>query len=354
MGTNAHPFLMAYWLYLFNKYWQDEVDKVYICLSQPVYPRAWLYTKQLLSTNPKIVIIETNAPWPNSVEVGIGRSSEASLLINHDDLFVFKHGVVDDMFSIVENEGKVVTPIHGNYTPTFLVRELMQHKWGDRLPFVAPNGTTEYSFYCNFLFAPSNLVKKSGYFLGEYKVAIGDKSDILDWQFLSTELHADTNFLFGLQLLEAGAQFRVIPDYDFKAYMPLNADVVSTLKEQHETNTGAFADLPWLHFQTFSYHIGGLFFDMDYREMLEVTSGSKVKPLITNTPVNTVVAKNDILLKVATLKEMATVCDFAGMQKWYNHALKELDYCQKYAGITAGEMKQTRKLVAKLLKINEK
>jgi hypothetical protein len=349
MGTNAHPFLMAYWLYLFNTYWRDEVDKVYICISNPIYPMSWGYTKAILENNPKIKVIETNGPWPRSVELGIEQVTEDSILINHDDLFVMKTGVIDEMFNIVENEGKCVTPIHGNYTPTDLIRELMTKKWGNKLPFVDPRtNNTEYSFYCNFFFAPTELVKRSGFNLGEYLVKKDGYCKYLNWTFSSTELHADTNFLFGLQLLEAGAEFKIIPEYDFKAFVPLNFNVIKSMKDNLEVLT----DLPYLHFQTFSYHIGGLMFDFGVRELLETTTGGKVLPLIHNTPPPTeIVGHNDILMKVATLLEMQKTFDFSGMQKWVNHANEQLEYCRKYAGITNKELKRVRRLIGKILKI---
>ena len=355
MGTNAHPFLMAYWLYLFNKFWVDEVDKVYICISTPIYPMAWGYTKTMLESNPKIQVIETNGGWPKSVEIGIEKVTEESMLICHDDLFVFKKGVMEEMFSIVENEGKIVTPVHGNYTPTFLIRELMQKKWGDILPFTAPDGSTEYSFFCNFTFGPTELIKRSGYNLDGYQVKIGDTCELLNWQFLTTELHADTNFYFGLQLLEAGASFRIIPEYDFKAMIPLPYPVLEAMNKQKKEKTGVYADLPWLHFQTFSYHISGLMFDLGYREMLETTSGGKVLPLIhAQAPVMEIVGHNDILLKIATLQVMESVRDLSGMQRWVDHANEQLEYVRKYVGITKKELNKVKKHLLRILKIDEK
>lgn len=348
VGTNAYHYLMLYWLERFQTVWRDEVDRVYIAVSRPVHPTNWPKTKALLQSDKKITVIETNTDWPNSITAALGAVNEESVGIWHDDLFVMKKGVVDSLFSVVEGEGKVVTPIHDNFTPPDLVKELMQHKWGSQLPLVEEGtGREGYAFFCNFFFCPRELLRKTRQNFGTLEIKKGEQSELLNHLFLTTGVYADTNFLLGLELLEAGAKFYCPREYDLQTYLPRGQNRLKTLKTLKNESSELF-DLPYLHFQTFSYHIEGLYLDVGVREALEKIRGDAVPRPIENLPAN-VATRNDITLKLAAINNFMKPLEGTRPSEYDLHALREIDYIEKYLKISQRELDGTTKLLAEVL-----
>lgn len=349
VGTNAYHYLMAYWLHLFEKNWQDEVDHVYFAVSTPIHASVWEKTKEMLESNSKITVFNTGLGWPESVEHIIRATNTESLGIFHDDLFVFKKGIIDKFFSIVENEGKVVVPIHDNFSKPELVKELMQKKYGSQLPLVE-EGTdrTGYSFYNNFFFAPMELVKKTSINLKAYNIPLGSENRYLDWTFLTTDVTADTDFLFCLELLEAGAKFYSPIEQDMKKYINIENNPLVTLSEMRRKKEGLYDDIDYLHFQTFAYHVGGLMFDLGERESLSKTSGVDVKRLIHNIPKNKATT-DDIMTKISTIYALMKLDNFGNIKRYHKHVKKELKYVQKYFNISDYRLEKMTKYLSEIL-----
>ena len=353
LGTNAYPYLMKYWLHLFETVWEVEVDKVYIAVSQPIHPSVWAFTSSMLSKHKKIEVFNTGVNWPGSIEQVLGQVTERHVMIPHDDLFVFEKGIVDKMFRVAENEDKIVTPIHPNYTSPAIVQELMQKKWGHQLPFVEEGtGQTGYSFFCNFFFAPMKLLMKTNMDFGAMHIKKGSYDKLLDWTFLTQDIHADTNFKLGLELLDIGAQFYCPREIDFKRFLPISTNPVRGLNKLKKVKGGLF-DKPYLHLQTFSYHLEGLLPDVGFYEQAEFTrygtkGKNKINHVIDNVPVNQS-SKHDVMIKIGAIKAFMTLGDWVAIEKYHQHTLREFDHIMKYMGIKESEMKKLVSLFHQLL-----
>lgn len=353
LGTNAYPFLIRYWYELFDKVWQDEVDMVYIAVSKPEHESAWGYTKKVLSSHPKIRLFETNTDWPKSINTVVREVKEDLLFVPHDDTFIFKKGVLDKYFKIVEKTGKVVTPITHIFTPQDLVRELMKVKYPNQVPFENDEYVTEtgYSFYCNFFFVDMDLMRQTSMDFGEWHVNIGEYEPLLDWAPLTTNFGADTNFKLCLELLRAGAEFYAIPKCEI-ATIYNSPEPLETLKEMLEPVIGKFdRSNGWIHLQTMAYHIYGLYFDQGRREALELQSGGEVLPLIHNLSgqIGQHAFKWDLTMKLAWIYEFMSVADYSGMQKYLDHTKKELEYIIKYVGLNKNNIKEFQNIFHKLI-----
>lgn len=350
IGTNGYHYLMAYWLHLFKKNWEKEVDKVVFAISTPIYPSVWKQTKNMLNSHPKIQVIETGKNWPQSTMQGVQSVLEyKSIGIFHDDLFVFKEGIIDKFFSIVENEGKCVTPIHDTFSRPELVRELMQHKWGGQLPMVEEEtGREGYAFYANFFFGPSELIQKTSMNLDTMLIKKGDTDPIFDWQFLTTDINADTDFRFGLELLQAVAQFFCPKEIDMKGYMRDGENPLKAVKRLRKEKAGLFADIPYLHYQTFSYHLAGLMYDQGQRENVSVGAGYKVPRLIHNLTLAPGV-RNDVMIKLGTIETFMEVRTWENIKEWHTYVLKEFKYIQKFMKISDKERATMKKHVSEIL-----
>lgn len=348
LGTNGYPYLMAYWKHLFETVWQDEVDKVHIAVSTPLHQSAWGYTSKMLSNHPKIEVILTGDDWPASITTVLKRVEEASVMIPHDDMFVFEKGVIDKYFSLVEEQGLVVTPIHDNYTPAPLVNELMQRKWGDRLPLVEDEtGRTGYAFFCNFFFVSMKLLKQTSMDFGGHLVKQGDRSDLLDWTPLTQNIHADTNFKLGLELLEAGAKFSCPREVAFAQQVHIAESLIPRLMELLGESDSIFTS-PYLHMQTFSYHLGGLLPDLGFYEAIEEIRGSRCPRAFENIP-KSVSARNDAMIKIATIQVFMDMFSWSAISDYHEYTIKEFEQIRKYFKIEKTQLSVLKSLIARLL-----
>jgi hypothetical protein len=352
MGTNAYPFLMRYWYEIFTQIWQDEVDRVYIIVSQPEHASTWGYTKSLLSSHPKIKLIETNGSWPASINFGTKQIQEDLVFICHDDTFIHKKGVLSKYFDIVEKENKVVTPITPIFAPQYTIEEILKYNFPKQLPIeVKETGEIGWSFYANMLFISRELLFKTSIDFGEYHRSIGQYCNLLNWTPLTQPWGADTNFLFELELLKAGAYFHGIPKYEI-AHLYNLPEPVEAIKEMVEKKQGAFSDdAGWIHLQTLAYHIYGLYWDVGEKELIEKGRGGKIGRKMEN-----MAASRGLphfiwshALRLAWILEFMSVGDYGGIQKYYDHAKTEIEWIIDYIEIDRKALKIFQDIFHKLI-----
>lgn len=352
IGTNAYPFMMRYWFELFMAYWQDEVDMVYIAISNAEHKSAWLNTRSLLMSHPKIRVVETEKSWPDSINTVAKDIKEDYIAVLHDDTFIFKKGVFNRYFEICEKENKVVTPITPIFTPKDLVEELLQKNFPEQLPLrVELTGEEGYSFYCNMFFLSRELLNKTSMDFGAWKVEKGHYSEHLDWTPIVKDFAADTNFLLELELLKAGAYFHAIPKMEI-ATVYNHSDPLEGLKKIEQEGEGPFdGETGWIHLQTMAYHIYGLYFDLGEREELMKTSGGKIAHKIMNNRAFFGGASYTaaLTMQIAWIMEFMSVGDYSGIQKYYNHAKKEIDYIIRVAGLKRKEIRCFKDIFHKLI-----
>lgn len=348
VGTNAYPYLILYFYELFKQFWYDEVDKVYFAISSAEHKTVWPRVKNYLSQDPKVVVIETNKNWPDSLNEVARSVTEDLLFFPHDDTLIYKKGVVDGYFKIVEETGKVVTPLTGIYTPPDLTQELMKRQWPDQLPFTLEGSEpleTGYSFYCNMFFIDGALFRKTSMDFGIHRVEIGQRSELLDWTPLTTPLSSDTNFLLCLELLKLGVQFHIIPKYEI-ASLYNEPEPAKALAEGIKSEKGPYSkDAGWIHLQTMAYHIYGMYFDLGVREELERTSGGPVAPLINNNHASLGIKSFywSTLIKLAWIREFMTAINCDSLGRYHLHVLSELGYIMNYVKISETDVETFRK-----------
>ncbi|MFA5768352.1 MAG: hypothetical protein WC871_02290 [Bacteroidales bacterium] len=327
VGTNAYPYLIAYWLELAKKYWLDEVDRVYVAVSQPVHQKPWPWIRKYIETIPKVELIYTDKSWPDSLD-HVGRMVQAdAVCLMHDDQFVFKKGVMDEYFTHAETTGEVVAPMHAIYTPGPLVEELMAKKYPGQVPVVIDESPF-FSFYLNFAFVPGRLYHRTSKEFGEYIVDIGQRSDLLDWSPIYHKIASDTNFKFVLEIFNAGGHIHPIKKIEFTNYIHLPENVNSFIKDFTNGEKMFATPLPYLHLQTMAYHIGGLYWDVGEREAIEKTSGGPVARKLENEAffADQKPWRADKIFKLALIQEFMKVIDFEGIAKYHRHTRTELDW----------------------------
>lgn len=98
------PFVLLHCLYYFYEVWQDEVDKLYICLNSDIEQEVINNILELVK-HPKIVF----SYYPRvighgkAIDVMLSESTEENILLIEDDSIIFKKGIVDSYFKQIES-----------------------------------------------------------------------------------------------------------------------------------------------------------------------------------------------------------------------------------------------------------
>lgn len=161
--STCNDTLFNYWMKNYET-WSEYVDKLYVVDSKQ---GGW---------------------YPDNVEKVLRGVTEDTILIMHDDVFVYNKGELNTYFSLAE-QGKVVTPLHNNYSNIDEVNKIMMERYGKIV-----------SFYPYFLFISRELLNKTSINLG------GNKN----FDFNGVKCGADQGFILGHELLELGAEFELL------------------------------------------------------------------------------------------------------------------------------------------------
>src|SRR3990167_1879978 len=243
VGTGGFPLVLRLFLETF-KVWQDEVDVLYVVVDNWYDESVKNYTYNLVKQFPKVKLIDIKLEhpgvgWPNSYNVALDAGEEQTLLILHDDTFIYKKGVVDKYFKLAE-EGKVVTPMHGIYEPKDLVDKAILKKYGWTNP--------PFSFLLYFLFISRENLEKTSQDFNGVGWNIGDDIPLLDIKNSPTTIGGDTGFLLGLELFEKDVPIYPIPRSETAGLNYEEGDIIPILTQWMENKENIFEE-GWVHLQ---------------------------------------------------------------------------------------------------------
>lgn len=336
IGTPMFPLLMGYSAELVNKVWGEEVDAIYLAVSNPEHLSAYSGIKEYLMRNPRVHVIETARKWPESVNMVAKIVKEDTIMFAHDDTLIFKKGVVDAYFRRVEETGVVVTTSQPIYAPIHLVDELIKQKYPD-----AQYLDHCFSFYCNFFFVPRELFAKTRGDFGAWEVKVGEYSPDLNYMPRLHPMNADTNFLIALDLIAAGAKFEIVDKHDALSIIHY-PDPIEKLME--------LGDAGWLHVQSLSYHVHGYYFDVGERERLEEMTGGKVARKIHNQPIpEDPVGRRAWEFKIAWIYYFLWECPFDYIKEYRDHSKTELEYMIGYFGLDPRNIKRLASAIKQII-----
>ena len=161
--STCSDILFNYWKKNYET-WKDQVDNLYIVDSKK------------------------DGHYPKNVEEVLKGVKEDTILVMHDDVFIYNKGEVNTYFSLAE-QGKVVTPLHNNYSNIEEVNRVMEKKYGKIV-----------SFYPYFLFISRELLNRTSINLE------GNKN--ID--FNGVKCGGDQGFMLAWELLELGVEFELL------------------------------------------------------------------------------------------------------------------------------------------------
>lgn len=104
LPSPGDPFLLLYWFGFFERFWQDEVDKLYIYYNSPIEKAVADWVQSVITKNSKV-------NWqylPNFSDHGpaINRMleicEEEHIVLLEDDTFIFRQGLLNGYFNLIE------------------------------------------------------------------------------------------------------------------------------------------------------------------------------------------------------------------------------------------------------------
>ena len=173
LPTPGDPFLNKLWFKLFEKYWQNEVDKLYVLVNSKIEDSVVNFLRGMYTSNPKVVFLYRD----HMIEHGwalkelILACKEDLIMLVEDDGMIFKSGAVKEQFDRIESgEFDVIGGHRQSSTPK--IAEAVQRKFytADLESFLWPN----------FLFTKTKYLMRTDLEFGAKGFKAGETVPILE------------------------------------------------------------------------------------------------------------------------------------------------------------------------------
>jgi hypothetical protein len=258
------PFLLNYWLNLFEKHWYGEIDALYIGLNSPIEFSVVQYimariAKSREMTGKKIVFdyVPNQADHGPTINRLLDFVTEELVMLVEDDGFIFRSGMVDLCFrQIEEGTYDIVGSKRGSCAMEILTAA--RDRWG-----LAYEGEGDHgpNFWPNFFFTSKDMLLATDRNFAAKAWYRGDTVTGLDYQITDEVAYGDTFVNTSLQLRGLIPQDRIlcIPQYHG------HPDDVKHAEENKYLFDGKAC---WTHIGSLSSGVGGLLRDMHNRPLV--------------------------------------------------------------------------------------
>lgn len=246
------PFLLNYWLHLFNDVWSDEVDKLYIIFNSPIEEPVRQYIRKLCASNPKIILSEhdTQIDHGPAIDIGLDLCQEELVMLIEDDGFIFKKGQVDFCFRLLESgEFDIVGSKRGSCS--FEILKKAQEVYG--LDYEG-EGDQGPNFWPNFFFSSKALLLKTDRQFGAHAWYKGAIVEQLGLTIEEEVANGDTFVSTSLQLRAMVPETRIFYIAQYHGHP----------EDLEHSQRGKFlfdGKAPWTHVGSLSSGISGLLRD---------------------------------------------------------------------------------------------
>jgi hypothetical protein len=257
------PFLLNYWLMFFDRFWGEEVDKLYIVLNSPIEEPVRRYIREICSSRPKIVLFE----FPNQIDHGpcinfaLDKCVEKYIMLVEDDGFIFKKGIVDFAFLQLES-GKFDIVGSKRASCSEEITRKAQEIWGLSYEGEGDQGP---NFWPNFFFCAKELLLKTD---RNFSAKCWKKGEVIPALGLTIQgevANGDTFVNTSLQLRTLVPEARI---YYLPQYHGHPEDLAHYLAGRYLFDGRA----PWTHVGSLSSGINGLLKDSNDRELAQRTT----------------------------------------------------------------------------------
>lgn len=270
------PYLLNYWLHLFDTHWHNEVDVLYIGFNSPIESAMVRYIRDLCEARPNIKLFY----WSEQMEHGavidavLDMVREEYVMLIEDDGFIFKPHIVNECFKYIESgQYDIVGSKRGSCAMEILKRA--QELWGLSYEGEGDQGP---NFWPSFFFTKREILLRTDRNFGAKAWKRGEVIEALGNYVVQDEVaNGDTMVHMSLQLRAMIPQDRIfcVPQYhghpdDMEHYVT------------HRAHTLFEGNAPWCHIGSLSSGVGGILKDEHNRalarRLVDPEGGATVLP----------------------------------------------------------------------------
>ena len=244
LPTAGCPFTTAFYFHFFEKYWQDEVDRLFIHFNATVEKEVADFCRDLVTKNDKVVFLYENRLLSMFVALTqlVEASGEDHVLFIHDDAIILRRGVVDKYFGMVESgEYDAVGTPRGCCDPLISDQTIKKFKLSEEESKGGPN------FWMCFFFCKRSDVDKTDKNFGPYHgFKGGSYVKELDWvvpDVSAPGLGHDVGVWFSIQMRSLGLRFK---------YTEVKGPSGREFEDYREKKGQFAGDVEWLHLTSLS------------------------------------------------------------------------------------------------------
>ncbi len=252
------PYLLNYWLSFYDRFWKDEIDRLYICLNSPIEAVMVEYIKARIAKSNedgKIVFTYDSVQMEHGAVINkaLDHVEEENIMLIEDDGFIFKPGIVNWCFEQLESgRYDIVGSKRGSCAMEILTRA--QQLWGLSYEGEGDHGP---NFWPCFFFTRKETLLRTDRNFGARAWKRGETIASLDNYIVQDEVSAGDTFVnTSLQLRAMIPQERIlcIPQYHGH---PDDLDHFAANYEYSMFNGRS----SWCHIGSLSSGVGGLLRD---------------------------------------------------------------------------------------------
>ncbi len=278
------PFLLNFWLRFYDTVWGDEVDKLYIYLNSPIEAEVVEYIRdRIRRSNNTVLLYEPQmADHGASINKTLDHIDEEFLMLIEDDAIVFRSGMVDMCFGLLES-GKydIVGSKRGSCALEII--EAAQKKWN--IP-ETPYGDNGPNFWPCYFFSKTETLKATTRHFGARAWNKGEKITPLDYDVEVPVVNGDTFVNTSLELRAMIPEERIyyVPQYH------LHPDDWRNFERGLTVFDGK---APWLHIGSLSSGVTGILRDDQNRPLASRLSMEPKGPTVLEPWANTEMEKQE-------------------------------------------------------------
>jgi len=253
------PFLIRYWLDLFDRVWGSEIDTLYIYLNSTIEPEVVKYIKSVClakhSAKINFTYNDVQIEHGEAIKRTLAKVTEDYVMLVEDDGFIFKPGTVNAIFKKLESGDCDIIGSKRGSCGTEILRAA-KAKWHLNYEGLGDQGP---NFWPNFFFIKTDLLRQIPYY-GATSWVVGQLVEPLDYVIKDIINAGDT-------FVEASLRLRTIVPENRIVYIPQYHGSPNDIDDYQKRQGLWDSKAPWCHIGSLSSGVGGILMDDSNRSL---------------------------------------------------------------------------------------
>lgn len=251
------PFLLNYWLRLYEKFWKPEIDTLYVYLNSPIEPEVREYIEDRVLRAGKTVFLAADNQMEHGAVIydGLRHIDEEITMLVEDDGFIFQMGAVDQCFNMIESGAFDLVGSKRGSCGLEIYNAAMAH-WGLK---GAGEGDQGPNFWPCYLFCRTETLLKVDNF-GAKAWKRGEVVPYINHEMIAEIEASDT-------MVEASMQLRSMIPEGRISYVPQYHAHPDDLDHYRDRKYLFDGRAPWCHIGSLSSGVGGILKDDQNRSL---------------------------------------------------------------------------------------